>query len=214
MSTSFYPVFFEGFILQMSLIFGLGAQNIFVLESGIKKNHHFLMASICSLCDFALIMIGVSGFAQFVIQYPWLKFIVGCFGILFLFIYGVGKVLESFSQKSRGASELKSLPKKKMIFLCLSFSLLNPHVYLDTIVFIGSLATKFPQLEERILFGLGASFFSFLWFFLLSTLSARMAFLFKEERALKWTALVSGFVLIFLGVKLGLEVYSWMPSLS
>ena len=214
MITDLYSVFFEGFILQMSLIFGLGAQNIFVLESGIKKNHHLLMASICSLCDFILIMLGVSGFAQFVIQYPWLKFILGCFGVLFLFIYGVRKVRESFSQKGQGFFEFENLSKKKMIFLCLSFSLLNPHVYLDTIIFIGSFATKFPQLELRVLFGLGASFFSCFWFFLLSTLSAKMAFLLKEEKALKWTARLSGLVLIFLGVKLGLDIYSWMPSLS
>jgi L-lysine exporter family protein LysE/ArgO len=88
--------FIEGFLLQASLILALGAQNLFVLESGLKRQRHLLVALICSICDTVLIAVGVAGAASIFVQVPSLKICSGALGVLFLIYYGVKKILEGF----------------------------------------------------------------------------------------------------------------------
>lgn len=210
MSSSALNIFLQGFFLQASLILALGAQNIFVLNSGLKKERHLLVAGLSSLCDTLLIFIGVLGVASIFIQIPLLKISLGILGVIFLFYYGILKIKEA---KSGVAIDLEGTPKsekKKVIMQTLGFSLLNPHVYLDTVVLIGGYSAKFHNLTERFYFGIGASVFSTIWFFSLVILASFSSRFLKNQIMMKTISLVSGLVLILLSYKLGLEVISWL----
>lgn len=203
--------FFEGFFLQAGLILGLGAQNIFVLESGISRSHHQFVAFVCSLCDLILILFGVLGAATLFIAFPTLKIIFGILGVAFLAFYGLRKLYEAFDTTSLSKLKAnKTVSLKKALMLTLGFSLLNPHVYLDTLVLIGGYASKHSALQDRLFFGLGASFFSMLWFFALANLSSVMSPLLVKPKAMRLVNLSAGCVLSWLGYKLGREVLSWL----
>lgn len=203
--------FFEGVILQSSLIIALGAQNLFVLECGLRKQNPILVASLCTLCDALLIALGVLGAATLFLSYPLIKIIFGILGVAFLVYYGVLKLRESFFSFKETYS--KPVPsKKKIIIQTLAFSLLNPHVYLDTIILIGGYSTQFPDLMDRSLFGAGAASISFLWFFGLSLLSSQLSRFLSRPRAMRGIALVSGLLLTGLSFKLGKDVLEWITQ--
>lgn len=207
-------VYFEGFLLQLSLILALGAQNIFVLESGIKKNSPLLVALVCSICDLVLVLTGVLGAASIFIQNPMIKVIFGVLGTLFLLWYGVLKIIEfinpKFSKKNTEDGKLTKPSTKMSVLLALSFSLLNPHVYLDTIILIGGFASKYSTITERLNFGLGAASFSMVWFFGLAILSSVFSRILYNDKAMRIINLISGLILIILFFKLGTDVLSWV----
>lgn len=201
--------FIEGFVLQAGLILGLGAQNLFVLDAGIRKQRHYLIASVCSICDVLLIALGVLGAASIFLAYPLLKIIVGALGVAFLAYYAVLKLWEAWrGVKIEKNVEAKSFSRRRAVMLALAFSVLNPHVYLDTVVLIGGYATKFEALYERALFGAGAGFFSTLWFFGLATLSAAFGKVLMQPKAMRILSLLAGCVLSWLAIKLGFEVFA------
>lgn len=202
--------FIEGFFLQASLILALGAQNIFVLESGLKKRHHLLVATLCSLCDTFLIMIGVMGAASIFVENPLLKCIFGLVGAVFLFYYGAIKLREGLIEPFDIETVVTtSYSTKQAIFLSLSFSLLNPHVYLDTVILIGGYSSKYESFS-RLVFGAGASFFSVLWFFGLAIFSFWMREFLTKPESMKTVSLVSGTILLGLSFLLGLDIYEWI----
>ncbi|MES2800940.1 MAG: LysE/ArgO family amino acid transporter [Bdellovibrionota bacterium] len=203
-------IFLQGFLLQASLILALGAQNIFVLNSGLRKQRHLLVAAICSICDTLLVFVGVLGVATFFIQYPLLKTGLGVIGVVFLFYYGALKLREAKLGSHLNLSSEQTTSLKKTVLTTIGFSLLNPHVYLDTIVLIGGYSSKFTQITERFYFGAGASVFSTIWFFGLAILASRGSRLLKNPKAMRIIALISGLVLVFLALKLGADVYSWI----
>lgn len=204
--------FLNGFFLQSSLILGLGAQNIFVLESGLKKQRHHLVATVCSICDALLIAVGVIGAATIFVKFPLLKISFGIFGIIFLVYYGARKLYEGITSKKEkldGNFIKGKISAKKVIMLSLWFSLLNPHVYLDTVVLIGGYSAKYPDINDRMLFGLGASTFSILWFFGLAEFSSAMGRFLKNENSMRYIQVASGIILLFLSYKLSLDVLYW-----
>jgi L-lysine exporter family protein LysE/ArgO len=204
-------IFLEGFLLQASLILALGAQNIFVLESGLKKQRHLLVAFVCSLCDAVLILIGVAGAASVFVQVPLLKVGFGILGVLFLLFYGVKKLIEGFRPSPATESHAETSSSiQKVILLSLGFSLLNPHVYLDTVILIGGYSAKFPELSSRIEFGAGAASFSALWFFGLAIFAYSCRKLLNNPRGMQVVSLLSGVILMALSYKLGLDVYAWL----
>ena len=206
-------IFLEGFLLQASLILALGAQNFFVLESGIKKQRPFLVALICSVCDFSLIAFGVLGAGSFFVHFPLVKIIFGVLGVIFMFIYGVVKLKDSISPKIEESVHRSLIDIKKIVLLSLSFSLLNPHVYLDTIVLIGGFSSKFSNLSDRAIFGLGAGSFSSLWFFGLATFSGFFNEVLHSPKKMSAIYLVSGFLLIYLSYALSRDVFNWINLL-
>ena len=203
-------IFLEGLFLQASLIFALGAQNIFVLESGLKKQNPLIISFICFLCDLLLIMVGVAGAGSIFSTFSQLKIIIGLIGVFFLFQYGFSKLF--FKQDC--IDELDESPVqrgiKRSIFLAMTFSLLNPHAYLDAFVLIGGYSTKYALLSDRILIGLGAACFSLIWFLFLSSASGLMKPIFSNAKSLKLITTSSGLVLLFLSYRLGLDVYEWI----
>jgi L-lysine exporter family protein LysE/ArgO len=203
-------IFLEGLFLQASLIFALGAQNIFVLESGLKKQNPLIISFICFFCDLLLIMVGVAGAGSIFSTFAQLKIIIGVIGVLFLFQYGFSKLFA----KQGCLEELDESPIqrgiKRSILLAITFSLLNPHAYLDAFVLIGGYSTKYAVLSDRILIGLGAACFSLIWFLFLSTASTLMKPIFSNAKSLKLITTCSGLVLLFLSLRLGLDVYEWI----
>lgn len=203
-------IFFEGFALQASLIFALGAQNLFVLEAGMKKRHHLTVSLVCFLCDLTLILLGVAGAATIFNLLPSLKFIIGFAGVGFLFFYGLQKLTEKSSLVPE--SDNLSVSLKRSAILAITFSILNPHAYLDAFVLIGGYSSKYADLDQRIMLGLGAGIYSGLWFLVLSSFSGFMKPLFNNQKRMKMISVCTGFVLVFLSGKLAIDLMKWMPD--
>ncbi|MGH0053898.1 MAG: LysE/ArgO family amino acid transporter [Sphaerochaetaceae bacterium] len=185
--------FLTGMMTGASLIVAIGAQNAFVLTQGIRKQHRFVVALICSLCDALLITAGVAGMGSLVKQSPLLLDVASWGGALFLCVYGL-KSLFSALRLDHGLSQtnINLTSRRQAIVTTLAITLLNPHVYLDTVVLLGGISSTFVG-KGRCLFGAGAITMSFLWFFTLSYGSGILAPLFRK--AITWRILN---ILIFL----------------
>ena len=159
-----------GFFTGISLILAIGAQNIFVIEQGLKKQHVFIVCLICSLSDLILIFFGIFLFHYFN-QYfnSLIELILNLFLILFLlhFIY---KKIKSHYSDFYFSAKPNNISKLNIILKTLGFTYLNPHVYSDTVFFLGNFSKNF-LIANKYLFGFGASIASFLFFFTLGYLA-------------------------------------------
>ena len=183
-----------GFFTGLSLILAIGAQNIFVIEQGLKKQHIFLVCLICSLSDLILIFLGIFLFHYFV-QYfnSTIELIFNILLIIFLlhFIYSKIKIYNSsinFNSDSKNISTLNILLKT------LGFTYLNPHVYSDTVFFLGNFSKNF-LINDKIIFGIGASVASFLFFFLIGYLSKYLSKYAQRQNIWK---IINLFIIIFM----------------
>ncbi len=207
-----FAIFLQGFLLQASLILALGAQNIFVLNSGLRRQHHLFVALVCSICDTILVFIGVLGVATVFVKFPILKLALGVVGVAFLFLYGLKKLKEAGSGEGVSFDSKSGISRKQALLATLGFTLLNPHVYLDAVVLVGGYSSKFDALHDRFYFGTGASVFSTIWFFGLATLSSYGGKFLNNPKSLRKVSLVSGLILIFLAIKLGFDVMHWISA--
>jgi L-lysine exporter family protein LysE/ArgO len=206
-------VFLEGFLLQASLIMALGAQNLFVLESGMRRQYHLTVSFVCFLCDLTIIMLGVMGAATLFHHFPEFKIVVGIVGIIFLLQYGVGKLRQP-KEDFFLSDVLKERSLRKSILRAITFSVLNPHAYLDGIVLIGGYSSKYAELPLRMGVGLGAGFCSLAWFLFLSSASGMMMPIFQDPRRMRWMMGTAGVVLIFLSLRLSMDVYGWLLEMQ
>ena len=175
-----------GFSLSLSLILAIGAQNAFVLKQGLKGEHVFWVSLTCAASDAALIAAGVSGFHGLILRAPWLESASRVVGAAFLLWYGARSLLAAL----RPASALQPEGADpatiwQTLAACLAFTFLNPHVYLDTLLLIGSVSTQFPR--HGFEFGLGAASASFVFFFALGYGARLLRPLFQKPRT--WQAL-------------------------
>lgn len=207
---SIISVFAQGLFLQASLILALGSQNIFVLNSGLRRQRHLLVALISAVCDTLLVFVGVLGVATIFVQVPILKIALGVVGVGFLFFYGLKKLKEAYDGVVVEGGLETSVTLKQTVLTTLGFSLLNPHVILDTVVLIGGYSSKFPNLSDRFYFGAGASTCSVIWFFGLSLLASAGGKLLKSPNAMRSISLISGIILIALSIRLGIDVSHWI----
>jgi L-lysine exporter family protein LysE/ArgO len=172
----------QGFGLGAGLIIAIGAQNAFVLRQGLKRHHVFATASLCTLCDATLIALGLGGLGAIISGSPTLVAVATWGGAAFLLYYG----LRSFrSARTPSALDTESGPERPVDLrdtatAALAFSLLNPHAYLDTVVLVGGLGTRYPA-DERMWFALGAILASATWFFGLAYGAAWLAPLFRRS---------------------------------
>lgn len=203
-------VFLEGFLLQASLIFALGAQNIFILETGLRRQHHILVSFVCFLCDYFIIMLGVLGTASLLEKYPQVKIAFGILGISFLVYYGLGKIRSVERTFTPNEPTSKKNTILKSILGAVTFSVVNPHAYLDGIILIGGYSTKFSELSQRIILGSGAAFYSLVWFLVLSSASSTLMSFLGNPRRMRYAMNFAGIVLIFLSARLGYDVYYWI----
>ena len=163
-----------GFLTSLSLILAIGAQNIFVIEQGLKKQHVFLVCFICSISDLILIFLGIFLFHYF-IQYfnPTIELIFNILLIIFLLHFIFTKI-KSFNLKVNFNNEIPDISKFNIFIKTLGFTYLNPHVYSDTVFFLGNFS-KNLIFNQKILFGVGASIASFVFFFLIGYLSSYLS---------------------------------------
>lgn len=156
----------EGFSTGAGLIIAIGAQNVFVLKQGIAKNQVFATALFCAFTDALLISIGVAGLGTLLTSSPILLLISKWGGAAFLAYYGFRSFRAVFTSQSlkldKKGPQHPGLKQTLLILAALSF--LNPHVYIDTVVLLGSLSAQFSG-DQRFFFALGAILASFIWFF-------------------------------------------------
>ena len=183
-----------GFFTGLSLILAIGAQNIFVIEQGLKKQHIFLVCLICSLSDLILIFLGIFLFHYFV-QYfnSTIELIFNILLIIFLlhFIYSKIKIYNSSINFN---SDTKNISTLNILLKTLGFTYLNPHVYSDTVFFLGNFSKNF-LINDKIIFGIGASVASFLFFFLIGYLSK---FLSKYAQKKNIWKIINLFIIVFM----------------
>jgi len=181
-----------GLGIGASLIIAIGAQNAFVLRHGLKRSHVGVVVAVCIACDWALISLGALGFGSLVRAFPLLTSIAAWGGALFLLGYGAVSFRSALHPEVLHASEtpdtLESpqLTAGAALVATLAVSLLNPHVYLDTVVLLGSVAAQYPG-ATRMWFALGACTASALWFSGLGFGARLLAPVF--ERPLAWRVL-------------------------
>lgn len=184
----------HGFAMALSLIVVIGAQNAFVLKQGIKRQHVFAVCLYCALSDAILISVGVLGFSELVLLHPdWLN-IAKYLGAIFLLIYGAQHFYQAWKGEQRLDLTQDDVPCLwKVLLICLGLTWLNPHVYLDTVVLLGSVSTQYP--DTQLYFALGAISASFLFFFSLGYAARYLQPIFQRPQAWKILDLIIGCVM-------------------
>ena len=185
-----------GFFTGLSLILAIGAQNIFVIEQGLKKQYIFLVCFVCSLSDLLLIFSGILLF-HFFHQYfnLFIELILNILLIVFL-IYFIYSKIKSLKTDINFNSEVKDVSKSTILLKTLGFTYLNAHVYSDTVFFLGNFSKNF-LLEEKIYFGSGASIASIIFFFLLGYLSVYFSKYAKSKKIRKY---INIFIICFMSL--------------
>lgn len=161
MTTAFIP----GFLLSLGLILAIGAQNAFVLRQGLRKEHVLAVCLTCAVSDAILIALGVAGFGFAADTLPWLEPAMRYGGALFLFVYAARSLRSALRSQhdSLKPSAKQTAGLAATLAACLAFTWLNPHVYLDTVVLLGSISSQYEG--RKIAFALGAMSASFVFFF-------------------------------------------------
>jgi len=183
-----------GFMTGMSLILALGAQNIFVIEQGLKKEFIFLVCLICSISDFLLIFLGIFIFYYFQVFFTLvIELILNLLLIIFLLHFIWIKIRKEINKLNLNVSNSqKSL--SSVVLKTLGFTYLNPHVYSDTVFFLGNFS-KSLFLNQKIFFGLGASLSSLIFFFTIGYLSNYLSNYLKTEKVWK---IINIFIITFM----------------
>ena len=203
--------FLEGIALGASLIIAIGPQNAFVIQQGILRQHVFLAAFVCTLVDVVLIIVGAAGFGTLIAIIPSLKTYFLWGGILFLMGYGTLSLISSFKhpgdEVSLGKSEsgYSTKNRKSIIITAAGFSLLNPHVYLDTVILLGGLAAQY-EIPERNYFAFGAIMASVVWFYGIGYGATLVAPWFESSRGKRILDLVIAMIMFVLAFVLMLNV--------
>lgn len=196
--------YLEGFGLGATLIIAIGPQNAFVLRQGLLRRYVFATALICSLCDAALITLGVAGVGAVIQAAPFFVKLMTWAGAIFLFVYGLRSFRRALRPQSLEAeSQLAQKPGtlRATVLAVLAFSLLNPHVYLDTVILLGGLGARHPA-AERLSFILGAASASVLWFFGLAYGAAMLTPLFRQPVTWRVLDLLIGVVMWTIAARL------------
>jgi L-lysine exporter family protein LysE/ArgO len=192
-----------GFSLGFSLILAIGAQNAFVLKQGLRDEHVFLVCLICALSDAALILIGVSGFHILVASFPGVVAIARYGGALFLFVYGLISFYRALRvQQGLLPSDIPRSSAWQAALTCLAFTWLNPHVYLDTVVLLGSISIQFG--DSTPWFAVGAVTASFVFFFALGYGARLLRPLFANPRAWRILDFLIGVIMWSIALRLAL----------
>ena len=185
-----------GFFSGLSLILAIGAQNIFVIEQGLKKQYVFLVCLICSISDLILIFLGIFLFEYFKIYFT--QTVALFFNILlfiFLVYFVVSKIRSTYNRFNINLDKNK-LSLKNVIIKTIGFTYLNPHVYSDTVFFLGNFSKNF-FITQKYYFGIGASIASFLFFFVLGYLSRFLSNYLQNQKTWK---IINLFIVIFMSI--------------
>ena len=188
----------QGFIIGATLIIAIGPQNLFVINQGLKKNFVFTSAIFCSLSDSILIILGINLSNLIVNINTNTIVILKIIGGIWLVIYGLNKIIKINNSKYINKKNETDNNFKKIFITLFLITYANPHVYLDTVILIGSISTTF---ESQLFFGIGAIIASFTFFFSLGYLSKFLSKYIYSEKTWFWIDLTIGFLMISYGLK-------------
>lgn len=194
-----------GLLTGLSLIIAIGAQNAFVIRQGLSRSNVLLVVLICAASDALLIFLGTGGLGTLIQSKPDLLELIRWFGVLYLTWFGAKAMRSVLSNQSLEVGEGTTSSKKAAILSVLGFTFLNPHVYLDTVILLGSIANQFE--EDRWFFALGASIGSFLWFSAIG-FGAKAASRFMS-RPIFWKILDSIIAVVMFSVAIFLALYDF-----
>ncbi|MFQ1714452.1 L-lysine exporter [Aeromonas veronii] len=194
----------QGFTIGLAMIIPIGAQNAFVLSRGIHRNHHLLTATLCSFCDLTLIAIGVFGGANVLATGPLGMALLTWGGVLFLGWFGGRSLLSAWRGKGEGLAEsAQQMGARSVLAMTLGVTLLNPHVYLDTLMLLGSLGSQVSE-SLRPAFAAGAMLASLVWFYSLALGAAALAPWLARGRVQQGIDLLVGIIMLSLAVQLAI----------
>ena len=188
----------QGLIIGSTLIIAIGPQNLFVINQGLKKTFVFTVVLFCSLSDSILIIIGINLSSVIIGINPNTIIILKILGGIWLVFYGLNKI--RYVNKIRNLQNIDTIESdfKKILISLFLITYANPHVYLDTIILIGSISTNF---NSQLYFGIGAVMASFIFFFALGYLSKLLSKYIYSNKTWFWIDLIVGFLMIMYGIK-------------
>ncbi len=185
-----------GFFTGLSLILAIGAQNIFVIEQGLKKQYVFLVCLICSLSDLILIFLGIFLFEYFRNFFTDnVELIFNILLLAFLVYFIITKIRIKHNEINIGFNN-NAISLKNTVIKTIGFTYLNPHVYSDTVFFLGNFSKNF-LISQKYYFGIGASLASFLFFFCLGYLSKFLSKNLQNQVVWKF---INSFIIVFMGI--------------
>jgi L-lysine exporter family protein LysE/ArgO len=155
--------FSSGILSGFALIIAIGAQNAFVIRQGLQRQHVLTVVLFCAISDALLIAAGTAGLGKAIESAPEVLEIVRWFGVTYLIFFGLKSLRSAFRHNTLTLEQGNLVSRKRTILTVLGLTFLNPHVYLDTVIFLGSIANQFPA--DKWFFSAGAMTASFLWFF-------------------------------------------------
>lgn len=188
--------FIQGFIIGSSLIIAIGPQNLYVINQGLKKNFVFIVVLICSLSDSLLIVCGIYLSNNILSLNTSIITIMKLIGGIWLILYGMNKIKNSRQHEIK-SSEINAASFTKVVLTTLAITYANPHVYLDTVILLGSISINF---DSKFYFGLGAIFASFIFFFSLGYFSNFLSQYVKSPKVWFYIDNVMGFLMLFYGL--------------
>jgi len=200
-----------GLITGMSLILAMGAQNIFVIEQGLKKEFILIVCLICSISDVLLIFLGIFIFYYFENVFtPRVEFVLNILLFIFLLNFILQKIKIEIKQLNLNITKPK-YSLSTVIFKTLGFTYLNPHVYSDTVFFLGNFSKDF-MLKQKIIFGLGASIASILFFFIIGYASKYLSSYLKSKNLWKMINITIVIFMIILSTYVFINIFNYLNS--
>lgn len=197
--------YFQGLLLGAAMILPLGPQNVFVLQQGSRKQYHLMSAFLCTLSDVLLITAGVFGGSALLSQSVWLMALVTWGGVAFLLWYGLGALRAVFTADAALSLQEQVVRSRwRVIMTLVAVTWLNPHVYLDTFVVLGSIGGQLGA-DLRIWFTAGAVCASVLWFFGLALLAAWFSPVLQKPVSQRIINLFVGSVMWYIAIQLALK---------
>ncbi|WP_448548576.1 LysE/ArgO family amino acid transporter [Thalassotalea fusca] len=191
-----------GFAIGLGMIIPIGVQNAYVLNQGIKRHYHMTVAFICILCDALLLTFGVYGGAVLLTSHPTVAAIITWGGVLFLLYYGCSMIKQAIKyQPSKAQQQWNKKGRGVVIATTFAIALLNPHLYLETIMILGSLSGQYVG-NEKLLFLVGTITASIVWFLTLAAGAAKMSPWLAKPNVERGINLFAG--LMVLGIAFGL----------
>lgn len=197
----------QGFGLGASMIIPIGAQNAYVLNQGIKRNHHLTTATVCSFLDIFFISLGIFGGGALLSQNETLLTSVTLGGVVFLSFYGFLSFKSAFAHSNQTTTDsIKAIGGRRAAVIgAVAVSVLNPHLYLDTVVILGSIGGQFEGLD-RASFAIGTMTASFVWFYSLSLGAAKLAHTLSKPRVKQGIDITIGLMMYVIAFLLAKEL--------
>ena len=194
--------YIAGMTMGLGLIVAIGAQNVFVLRQGLRHEHVFAVCLACALSDAILIIVGITSFAKIAVMLPWIDPAMRYGGAAFLAWYGAMSLRSALRSRDALVVESMEVPStlSRTLLACLAITWLNPHVYLDTVVLLGTVSTQFPG--RQFSFAAGATTGSFLFFFALGYGAKRLRPVFAKPSS--WRMLEGAIALVMWAIALKL----------